>query len=148
MFWGEITKSAKVSSCWKLNLGHLACAASALPLSYDNWTTTSPQNLLYVLLWLFVSSVTAQVVLKCQVVGWVIKPRQRQVTSTLYVSINITWLWHSQCEWIICLVLKWLLHMQLIGTASMLLLALLCFMYSTTITCFYTFFSICHSTAD
>ena len=27
---------------------HLACIASALPLSYDNWTTTSPHNPLYV----------------------------------------------------------------------------------------------------
>ena len=31
------------------NPGHLACAASALPLSYDNQATTSPHNLVYVL---------------------------------------------------------------------------------------------------
>ena len=31
-------------SHWELNLGHLTCAASALPLSYDNWTTTRPQD--------------------------------------------------------------------------------------------------------
>ena len=36
-------------SHWELNLGHLTCAASALPLSYDNWTTTCPHNPLYVL---------------------------------------------------------------------------------------------------
>ena len=28
---------------------YLACAASVLPLSYDNQTATSPHNLLYVL---------------------------------------------------------------------------------------------------
>ena len=40
--------SEKASSCRELNPGHLACIASALPLSYDNWTTTSPHNPLYV----------------------------------------------------------------------------------------------------
>ena len=35
----------------------LTCAASALPLSYNNWTTTNPHNLLYVC--------TTQVGLKC-----------------------------------------------------------------------------------
>ena len=34
---------------WELNPGHLACAASALPLSYDNRITTSHHNSLYVL---------------------------------------------------------------------------------------------------
>ena len=32
---------------WKLNPGHLACAPSALPMSYDNWTTASPHIILY-----------------------------------------------------------------------------------------------------
>ena len=31
------------------NPGHLVCAASTLPLSYDNRTITSPHNPLYVL---------------------------------------------------------------------------------------------------
>ena len=41
-------ESQKVSSHWESNPGHLACAASALPLSYDNWTTTNPHNPQYV----------------------------------------------------------------------------------------------------
>ena len=43
-------------SCPESNPGHLACAASAPPQSYDKWRTTNPHN----------SSIyTAQVVLKC-----------------------------------------------------------------------------------
>ena len=38
-----------LDSCRESNPGHLACAASALPLSYNNQTTTSSRNLLYVL---------------------------------------------------------------------------------------------------
>ena len=45
VFEVKIEKSEKVGSCWELNPGHLACAASALPLSYDNQTTTDPHNL-------------------------------------------------------------------------------------------------------
>ena len=41
--------SEKADSHQELNPGHLACAASTLPLSYDNRTTTSPHNPLYVL---------------------------------------------------------------------------------------------------
>ena len=41
-------ESEKASSFWELNQEHLACIASAMPLSYDNWTTTSPHNPLYV----------------------------------------------------------------------------------------------------
>ena len=44
-----IEESEKAGSRWESNPGHLACAASALPLSYDNRTTTSPHNPLYVL---------------------------------------------------------------------------------------------------
>ena len=52
----KIEESEKAGSHWELNPGHLACAASALPLSYDNRKTTHPQQ----------SSIyTAQVVLKC-----------------------------------------------------------------------------------
>ena len=41
----------KAGSPWESNKGLLcmALAASALPQSYDNWTTTSPHNPLYVL---------------------------------------------------------------------------------------------------
>ena len=39
----------KAGSRWKLNPGHLPCAASALPLTYDSWTTTNPHNPLYIL---------------------------------------------------------------------------------------------------
>ena len=34
----KIEESKKASSCWELNTGHLACGASALPLSYNNRT--------------------------------------------------------------------------------------------------------------
>ena len=49
MIWGKIEKSTNAGSHRELNPGHLACAASALPLSYDSWTTTSSHNPLYVL---------------------------------------------------------------------------------------------------
>ena len=41
-------ESEKASSCQQLLQKHLACIASALPLSYDNWTTISLHNPLYV----------------------------------------------------------------------------------------------------
>ena len=41
IFWGKIEESEKAKES---NPGHLAWAASALPLSYDNWTTTSHHN--------------------------------------------------------------------------------------------------------
>ena len=44
----EVKKIEKVSSRRESNPGHLACAASALPLSYDNRTNTSPHNSLYI----------------------------------------------------------------------------------------------------
>ena len=44
----QIEESEKTGSRRESNPGHLACAASALPLSYDNRTTTSPHNPLYV----------------------------------------------------------------------------------------------------
>ena len=44
----KLEESEKASSHQESNPGHLACAASALPLSYDNRTTTSPQNPLHV----------------------------------------------------------------------------------------------------
>ena len=37
-------ESNKGGSRWESEPGHLACAASALPLSYNKWTTTSPHN--------------------------------------------------------------------------------------------------------
>ena len=37
MFWGKIAESEKAASHWESNPGHLACAASALPLSYVQW---------------------------------------------------------------------------------------------------------------
>ena len=40
----KIEESEKAGSRLELNPGHLACAASALPLSYDNRTTTSPHK--------------------------------------------------------------------------------------------------------
>ena len=40
----KIEESEKAGSRWESNPGHLACAASALPLSYDNRTTMSPHN--------------------------------------------------------------------------------------------------------
>ena len=49
MFWAEIEESEKASSHQKSNPRHLACAASALTLSYNNRTTTSPYNPMYVL---------------------------------------------------------------------------------------------------
>ena len=52
----KIEESEKAGSRRESNPGHLACAASALPLRYDNRTTTSPpQSSIY----------TAQVGLKC-----------------------------------------------------------------------------------
>ena len=41
----EIEESEKAGSFQELNPGCLACAASALSLSYDNQTTTSPHNI-------------------------------------------------------------------------------------------------------
>ena len=35
----KIEESEKARSLQESNPGHLACAASALPLNYDNWTT-------------------------------------------------------------------------------------------------------------
>ena len=46
VFEAKIEESEKASSCQESKLGHLACAASALPLSYDNRTTTIAHNLL------------------------------------------------------------------------------------------------------
>ena len=40
----KIEESEKAGSRWESNPGHLACAASTLPLSYDNQTTTSPHQ--------------------------------------------------------------------------------------------------------
>ena len=45
----QIEESEKAGSRRESNPGHPACAASALPLSYDNRTTTTPHNPLYVL---------------------------------------------------------------------------------------------------
>ena len=45
----KIEESEKAGSHRESNPGHLACAASALPLSYNNQTTTSTHNPLYVL---------------------------------------------------------------------------------------------------
>ena len=45
----KIEESEKAGSCRESNPGHQACAASALPLSYNSRTTTSPHNPLYVL---------------------------------------------------------------------------------------------------
>ena len=42
--WGKIEESEKAGNCQESNPGHLACAASALPLSHDSQTTTSPHN--------------------------------------------------------------------------------------------------------
>ena len=47
VFEVKIEGSKKAGSHPESNPGHLACAASALPLSYDNRTTTSPHNPLY-----------------------------------------------------------------------------------------------------
>ena len=46
---GQIEESENAGSRLESNPGHLARAVSALPLSYDNWTTTSPHNPLYIL---------------------------------------------------------------------------------------------------
>ena len=54
----RIEESEKAGSHRELSSGHLACATTALTLSYDNWTNTSPHNPLYVL---------AQVVLNASV---------------------------------------------------------------------------------
>ena len=45
----KIEESKKASSCRESNPGHLACAPSSLPLNYDNWTTISHHNPLYIL---------------------------------------------------------------------------------------------------
>ena len=45
----KIEESEKAGSHQESHPGHLAFAAGALPLSYDNRTTTSPHNPLYVL---------------------------------------------------------------------------------------------------
>ena len=45
----KIKESEKAGSHQQLNPGHLACAANALPLSYDNRTTSSPHNPLCIL---------------------------------------------------------------------------------------------------
>ena len=45
----KIEESEKAGSRRESNPEHLVCAASVLPLSYDNQTTTSPHNPLYVL---------------------------------------------------------------------------------------------------
>ena len=58
VFEVKIEESEKAGSHWEYNPGHLACAASALPLSYNNWNSPPPhppQSSIY----------TAQVVLKC-----------------------------------------------------------------------------------
>ena len=39
VFEAKIEESEKAGSCWESNPGKLACAASALPLRYDNQTT-------------------------------------------------------------------------------------------------------------
>ena len=39
VFEVKIKENEKASSCWESNPGQLACAASALPLRYDNQTT-------------------------------------------------------------------------------------------------------------
>ena len=39
VFEAKIEESEKAGSCWESNPGQLACAASALPLRYDNQTT-------------------------------------------------------------------------------------------------------------
>ena len=49
VFEAKIEESEKAGSCRKTNPGHLACAASALPLSHDSRTTTNPHNPLYIL---------------------------------------------------------------------------------------------------
>ena len=45
----KIEESEKAGSRQESNPGCLACAASALSLSYNNQTTTNPHNPLYVL---------------------------------------------------------------------------------------------------
>ena len=45
----EKMKSEKAGIYLESNSGDLACAASALPMSYDNQTTTNPHNPLYIL---------------------------------------------------------------------------------------------------
>ena len=44
VFEAKIEESEKAGSRRESNPGHLACAASALSLSYNNWTTTSRHN--------------------------------------------------------------------------------------------------------
>ena len=48
-FWDRNRRKWKASCHWESISGFLAWATSALSLSYDNWTTTCPDNLLYVL---------------------------------------------------------------------------------------------------
>ena len=45
MLQGENKESEKASSRQELNPGHLAYAASALPMSHDDQPTTSPHDL-------------------------------------------------------------------------------------------------------
>ena len=47
VFEAKIEESEKAGSRRESHPGHLACVASALPLSYDNQTTTSPHNPLF-----------------------------------------------------------------------------------------------------
>ena len=49
MLWGKIEERKKAGNHWELNSGHLDCAASAQPLSYENRTTTSTYNPQYIL---------------------------------------------------------------------------------------------------
>ena len=49
VFEAKIEESEKAGSRRESNPGHLAWAASGLPLSYDNRTTPSPHNPLYIL---------------------------------------------------------------------------------------------------
>ena len=49
VFEAKIKESEKAGSHQQLNPEHLACAANALPLSYDNRTTSSPHNPLCIL---------------------------------------------------------------------------------------------------
>ena len=44
VFEVKIEESEKAGSHWEYNPGHLACAASALPLSYNNWHSPPPPS--------------------------------------------------------------------------------------------------------
>ena len=50
VFEAKIEENEKAGSHRESNPGHLACAASTVPLSYDNQTTTSPHYFVYSLL--------------------------------------------------------------------------------------------------